>query len=249
MSIRSNTLFHFTNELGTLKSIIANGFWPKYCLENFEWLGILGFEKAAVPAVCFCDIPISRISEHVDFYGRYGIGLKQEWGVENHLNPVIYLTGNNRLHEAFRYLYGLAYNGGSEDATKKKINQAIRHFYGHVKCIRGPVRNNKMGKEVEKNFLLESEWRYVPRDEEVRGLMLEEEYYDPKVRMEMDAKTFSMSLLRFNISDIRYLFVDSESEIPLIIDHIQKTITDVSDGELQILISRVTALESILDDV
>ena len=82
MQPRSDTLFHFTKNINTLKNILQNGFWPRYCLEDFNWYNAeLGY--IAYPMVCFCDIPLSRINEHVKFYGDYGIGLTKNWGLTN----------------------------------------------------------------------------------------------------------------------------------------------------------------------
>eukprot|EP01034_Spumella_vulgaris_P011525 gene11525-14663_t len=70
------------------------GFWPRYSLEDFRWQvsGPNSHEFAAFPMVCFCDIPLSRIDEHVGFYGSYGLGLSREWGIRAGLNPVQYIA-------------------------------------------------------------------------------------------------------------------------------------------------------------
>lgn len=92
MDPRSHTLFHFTKSSKVLKLILKNGFWPRYCLEDVSWMGMDAedAEYVAFPAVCFCDIPLSRIDEHVAFYGAFGIGLRKEWAVINNLNPILY---------------------------------------------------------------------------------------------------------------------------------------------------------------
>lgn len=51
----------------------------------------------AFPMVCFCDIPLSRIDEHIGFYGRFGIGMTRKWAEQNGLNPVLYASGSNNL--------------------------------------------------------------------------------------------------------------------------------------------------------
>ncbi|MFS2265232.1 abortive infection system antitoxin AbiGi family protein [Vibrio vulnificus] len=67
-------LFHFTNNKETLKLIFNHGYWPRYCLEDIRWVNQVNAPYMAFPMVCFCDIPLSRISEHVSFYGNYGLG-------------------------------------------------------------------------------------------------------------------------------------------------------------------------------
>ena len=97
MRPKSHTLFHFTSQLAVLKSILKEGFWPKYCLEDVVWVAQEQLEYVAFPMVCFCDIPLARIDEHVDFYGGFGVGLTKDWALRNGMNPVLYIAGENEL--------------------------------------------------------------------------------------------------------------------------------------------------------
>ena len=72
MKPKSHTLFHFTKSRDTLKLVLKNGFWPRYCLEDIQWIGEDRFPYISIPIVCFCDIPLSRIQEHVGCYGEFG---------------------------------------------------------------------------------------------------------------------------------------------------------------------------------
>ena len=92
MSPKSHTLFHFTDKIETLKLILMNGFWPRFCLEDVSWLKYPDFDFIAYPMVCFCDIPLSRVNEHVSFYGEYGLGLTKDWAVRNGITPVQYIS-------------------------------------------------------------------------------------------------------------------------------------------------------------
>ncbi len=114
MKPRSSTLFHFTKHESSFFSILKNGFWAKYCLEDIQWQNG-GVDFVAFPMVCFCDIPLGRISEHVDFYGSYGIGLTKEWAKKNNLNPVAYLSSGshliNSINEIFNQVLGMNKTG------------------------------------------------------------------------------------------------------------------------------------------
>src|SRR5438552_2629153 len=93
MAESANTLFHFTG-VRALKGILRNGFYPKYRKENLSVATprISKYKNAYVPMVCFCDLPLSRIRQHIDFYGEYGIGMRKEgWGIERGISPIIYL--------------------------------------------------------------------------------------------------------------------------------------------------------------
>ena len=91
MKPRSHTLFHFTKSLDTLQGILKNGFWPRYSLEDFNWYS-QAIDFISYPMVCFCDIPLTRIGDHVGFYGEYGLGLTKKWAITNGLNPLFYLS-------------------------------------------------------------------------------------------------------------------------------------------------------------
>ena len=85
MALSANTLFHFTSSLDILISILTRDFIPRYSLENYNVLmpkinNRKGLE-VGIPMVSFCDIPLSKVSQHIDIYGRYGIGLEKNWGL------------------------------------------------------------------------------------------------------------------------------------------------------------------------
>ncbi|HGF3751173.1 TPA: abortive infection system antitoxin AbiGi family protein, partial [Vibrio parahaemolyticus] len=104
MKPKSQTLFHFTKNLDFVKNILTDGFWPRYCLEDFSWY-IHNIDYIAFPMVCFCDIPLSRIKEHVGFYGEYGVGVTKEWAIANRLNPVSYLSRTSNYGSAVNNLF------------------------------------------------------------------------------------------------------------------------------------------------
>ena len=100
MNISSSTLFHFMSKPEYLINILLNDFCPRFYPEDFSYLFpsmISGFCKIAIPMICFCDIPLSLIHEHMEEYGNYGIGMKKEWAIRNRINPVIYAIEKTNL--------------------------------------------------------------------------------------------------------------------------------------------------------
>ena len=87
MFIGTKGLFHYTNSVDSIISILNRGFLPSYCKEEI----LFGTEKHsyAIPIVSFCDIPLNQIKDHMNDYGNYAIGLNDEWKFKNKLNPVI----------------------------------------------------------------------------------------------------------------------------------------------------------------
>ena len=152
MKPKSNTLFHFTKSAETLKLILKNGFWPKFCLEDVSWLGYEKFDFIAYPMVCFCEIPLSRISEHINFYGEFGIGLSRHWAESNGLNPVFYITNENNVANAFRELNEHS-NKISDDEDKELAKTTMRYLLAHSKPTKGVMVVR--GSPVEKSFYQE----------------------------------------------------------------------------------------------
>ncbi len=106
MPISSKSLFHYTsNGFAGLTSILQNGFKVSLCTETKTSdlsNGKKLIEKLAVPMLCFCDIPLSVISNHSKTYssemeGVYAIGMKKEWGIKHGLNPVIYIPDESNI--------------------------------------------------------------------------------------------------------------------------------------------------------
>lgn len=241
---RSSTLFHFTKNVDVLKSVLLNGFWPRYCLEDIAWQ-TLKKEFIAYPMVCFCDIPISRITEHVKFYGSFGLGLTKEWGVKNNLNPVIYFSGSNPLHQSIRHLTRLA--STADDEKKKKAGlKEIRNILAYSKPVSG--RMILRGEPVNKDFYQESEWRFVPQHKKISDFLHETTYNNDKTLSNANKKTQENCMLKFSPVDVRYIFVPTDGDIPGVIDFLQTELGDVPIPDLRVLMSRVTSLQSVTLD-
>lgn len=243
---RSRSLFHFTKNMVVLESILTNGFWPRYCLEDVQWQNHAAHEFIAFPMVCFCDIPISRILEHVGFYGSYGIGLTKEWGTKNNLNPVFYFSGDNPVHRAIKQLTGVVL-GLDDEETKTRSLRNIRHILAHSKPTTG--RMIVSGEPVIKDFYQESEWRFVPDHHKISDYLRFDDYKDEAHLNECNEETLSSCKLKLLPSDVRYIFVPKDSDIPSIMNFIQSKLDHYPNADLKLLMSRVTSLESIAVDV
>ncbi|SAM35121.1 abortive infection system antitoxin AbiGi family protein [Pseudomonas sp. 1 R 17] len=242
---RSVSLFHFTKNMEVLKAVLKDGFWPRYCLEDVQWQGRKENDYVAFPMVCFCDIPMSRISEHVNFYGSFGIGLTKDWGAKNNLNPVFYFTGDNPLHGAIKSLITLA--SGLSEAEKKTSYKHVRYILAHSKPTQGRMLISD--KPVLKDFYQESEWRYVPQHEKIDDYLSLGEYQDKEALDKNNKKTGDLCRLKFLPSDVKYIFVPTDSEIPAVMNFIQAELDYFPNADLKILMSRVISLESISFDM
>jgi hypothetical protein len=177
---RAATLFHFTKSLDVLQSILKGSFFPRLSLEDVAWLGIPKLEYVAFPMVCFCDILLGRIDEHVNFYGTYGLGLSREWAIKSGLNPIFYISRSSPLGGSF--LKALRATIQADKAKKKedRTSSQLHIIMAHIKPLSGNMVIG--GKPVSKDFYLENEWRFVPRIQEVPLALTKEEYDDESKR-------------------------------------------------------------------
>lgn len=246
MRPKSNTLFHFTKNRETLKLILKDGFWPRYCLEDVSWLAYDTYDYVGYPMVCFCDIPLSRISEHVGFYGEFGVGLTREWAELNGLNPVLYVAGENAVSSTFKELGGHAMKTPT-DADKEAARTSIRYLLAHTKPVSGSMVVD--GKPVSKLFYQESEWRYVPKHPETRDHLSRSEFEHPDQISYANDLTKEHCMIKFGPRDIRYIFVKTDADIPDIVNFIQAELDMYPGVDQKILMSRIVSLEGLSQDV
>lgn len=246
MKPKSHTLFHFTKSADTLKLMLKGGFWPRYCLEDIHWLVNEKFPYIAYPMVCFCDIPLSRIQEHVGFYGEFGLGLTKEWAESNGLNPVSYVSSGNNMTASLIELNDHA-NKHESDEDKEATKKTMRYIYAHSKPLNGSMVVD--GSPVPKEFYQESEWRYVPKHDQVEAYIRKSDFDNEDALSKYNTLSKEHCTLRFSPKDIKYIFVKSDSDIPNIINFIQGEMDNHPAADLKVMMSRVTSLESISQDV
>ncbi|CAM2772095.1 abortive infection system antitoxin AbiGi family protein [Rariglobus hedericola] len=238
---KTSSLFHFTKNVGTIQSILKNGFWPTLSLEDQTWLNQSHW---AFPVVCFCDIPISRLTSHLNYYGNYGIGMSQEWAIEQGLSPVVYINSNSPFAGA---LHALA-----NQKKKKSRNDfaAMAFTLGHTKPLKGKDKRNGRN-HVHRNFYEECEWRYVPPIDIRSGSapIDEKTYRNKKIRGQINESLKANYALEVKPEDIRYILLSKESEIPEMCDYFTRWLGHHSADSLKVLMTKIISVERILSDV
>jgi hypothetical protein len=244
MAISARTLFHFTDTFEKLSGILKSNFIPHFSLEDYGSFFLEHRSQAlkyAVPMVCFCDIPLSQIGEHVEDYGHYAIGLSKEWATRMHLNPVIYI---NRDSELSNYIFALVNKSAKE--TKKKEKKDIRDIVSSSEILAycKPYIGNitKIGKpKKEKVFYNEREWRYVPylaEDFESPWRLREEEFLNEETRNSANSDLSKKVRLEFEPADIKYILISKEEEIIPLINKIERVKSKYSYRDVRILTTK-----------
>ncbi|ASJ38397.1 abortive infection system antitoxin AbiGi family protein [Vibrio vulnificus] len=194
MKPRSDNLFHFTKSIDVLESILKTGFYARYCLEDIRWLNSDEDDFIAFPMVCFCDIPLSRATEHTAFYGSYGLGLTKDWGMRNNLNPVVYGTGSGLVRDAIHYFAELC---------RENKDGAVMHGSNLVKLSKPLSGEMQIGESlVEKDFYQENEWRFVSSSENEEEMLRQSDFLENREQHNKNAQVHN---LKFSPSDIKYI--------------------------------------------
>jgi hypothetical protein len=246
--LSSATLFHFTHSLETLKKILSSGFKPFYSSEDLTMFGVS--ECPGIPMVSFCDIPLSQAKKHVSDYGRYAIGLDKKWGMEKKKNvsPVHYIYKDSICARVIKNIYdSLPKEAFYADCTCMKFDTRTAIFFygkpywGHLR--RRDIATGEILDKGEVTFYDEREWRYVPfADQSIKGMaeipsgvrtmLSQKEYEKAEILDRASTSLHSYYRLTFGAEDAKYLIVNTEEEIPDLVDFIDGAQGDWENNEL-----------------
>lgn len=241
MVISSQALFHFTKSIDDIFQVLERGFSARYCLEDFSGLfedaGSFQWQRAAA-MVCFCDLPLSQLGEHVRFYGRYGIGMTKEWGIAAGINPVLYLHPRSDLTVLIAEKTKDGFDGRPE------FSRAYAELLRYIKPYEGYVDID--GKALYKRFYDEKEWRWVPQP--FPPFLSREEFFDPEKNEAAHRGLADRGRLSFVPEDIKYIIVATESEKLPVINRLETIYADNGPDTLKMLASKLISVEQIRSD-
>lgn len=245
MAISANTLFHFTRDFTTLLQILRTPFYPRFCLERRLWAP--GNDNVAIPMVCFCDIPLSNISQHTQKYGNYAIGIKKTWAIEHGITPILYVHKNSGFIgqglSALEWCLELA----EKDNSKKTERLAeVMSMFFMMKPYEGTQIVN--GRKTKVRFYDEREWRYIPPiDGERLKCLSEEEFGDIEFRNDRNRINEKYGV-PFNPDVINYLIVEKEEDIVPLIHELYSIKGNFSYNSVELLTSRIISMDRIKED-
>lgn len=230
MDLSSNELFHFTR-LEYLKSILdTKSFIPRFSLEfvklsdNFQHKGTL----IPIAMVCFCDIPFEQSKKHRERYGNYGIVLTEKWKLTKGLNPVFYVQSDSFLANVFSNFTSLteefkpvlnSKDFGSEIPLMfSRIGHNLSYTTFFLKQFenKSNVTVNYEGATFEferRRFYDEREWRFIPFEADNKNeLFLSLEDFSNSEKLNQANDNLRNYKLTFELDDIKYLIVNTETE-------------------------------------
>lgn len=244
----ADTLFHFVDKLEYLLPVIEKfAIIPRYCTENIDYLQI-NMNKIAYPMLCFCDISLHKMEDHISFYGGYGIAFSKEWGIEKGIQPVQYINPKSILKDDFKDAFQNSMCTELENTpenTSFAQNFLLSQMY-YFKPIDGTMDRN--GKPVSKNFTDECEWRFIPnvRAIELPQAITEDEIFS-KDTWNQALETAQQCWLEFEANDLKYIILNSEHEFDKVVKIIKKK--NLSTRDIDKLLSKVLIWSEIRRDL
>ncbi len=256
MALSSSTLFHFTDRIEGLISILTDEFRPHYALEDLgDVFGRPSDRRdpvLGIPMVCFCDIPLSQTARHMQTYGNYAIGLTKGWAMNARLAPVIYSHPESDTAREILDLYERADPGPFRDVAGEQAPATAANFdceRERLVCFLKPYKGrfHRRGQPShEVIFYDEREWRYVPPPP--WRAIDRDEYIDFRRLKAVNEEIRDRHRLSFEPSDIRYVIVADETEILPMIEEIRGIKARYSESERQLLCSRIVTAAQVASD-
>lgn len=199
---------------------------------------------------CFCDIHVQKISSHCSNYGSIGIGMSKVWGIKSGIQPIHYINSNSRIIKELKELFKFDEDESNLEIVDKYKDYLLEHVI-FIKPLQGDMYRN--GEYVSTNFHDEREWRYIPNITEdfdlpeviSQGMLMNQTSYNS---FSKGILTYESLWLKFEYSDIRYLFLQSDEDRDEIIDFINNKL-EISMKDKFILISKIVVLELIGEDL
>lgn len=237
----ANTLFRFfTKSEYLFCSLDKEAMIPRYYPETVDYLDI-DMLHVAYPMICFCDINLHKIDDHMTFYGGYGLAFSKQWGIRNGVQPLQYINPHSILHDDFSVAFKYAMNCETEDFAQ---NYLLSQMY-YLKPIEGTMERD--GVEKPKNFTDECEWRYIPnvKSENLPQAVSDAEIFSlPTLNQAISIK--ESCWLKFKLEDVKYIIVQTDEEFARLNEVIETK--SINREEKSRLISKVLVWGNVKGD-
>ena len=219
----ANTLFRFFKRPNYLfEALKAGAMIPRYYPEDVDYLGI-GYHQIAYPMVCFCDITVHRLEEHMDLYGNYGIAFSKTWGIMQGVQPLQYMNKHSILCQDF----SIAFRSAIEtEQDIPAVNYLLTQML-YMKPIEGAMPRD--GKTVDKNFTDECEWRFIPNVAEINlpQAVMDSEMASIGILNETISEN-EICWLKFRLSDVKYIILQDETDFEDLCSLVEEITDDVA---------------------
>ena len=217
-TMQADTLFTFTDKLEYITNYLrSSAIFPRYCMENIEYLNIANMRRIAIPMKCFCDITLHRLCTHLEWYGYYGLAFSKEWGMKKGIQPVQYINPQSYLCKDFSESFNSALNADAENETEaqSKMKNFLLDQLMLYKPYEGMMENRRTHKSEMKCFTDECEWRFVA---DMSSTDYNQVYFDNDI-LTNNLVDISNSIelnpdlhLKFDYGDLKYIIINNDDD-------------------------------------
>ncbi len=260
MGLYPDILFHFTKSFDSLKGILKDSFKPCYAQEKVTLDPEAGpkiIRDFGVPMVSFCDLRVSELRDHIESYGKFGIGLSKDWAFRTKLHPVFYINEKSDLIPQFLGALQAHFARTTASAVSAQYRE-YRDFFriqSYLKHYQGRLERNNGTVDDDYRFANEREWRYVPDfvgpdfDYQFLGA---EQMSVPDWKQYWNIRISRRYRLHFDADDIKYLIVDNEAtakELILFLKSRRAVQVSYDDEIITWLTSKILTYDQIINDI
>lgn len=220
----ANSLFRFFGKLDYLLGTIEkSAMIPRYYPETVDYLNI-GIHHIAYPMVCFCDINLHKMTEHISMYGGYGIAFSKDWGIRQGIQPMHYVNPESLLCKDFSAAFLASICAETVDEAQ---NYLLSQMY-FLKPISGTMLRD--GNEQERIFTDECEWRYIPnvQIEQLPQAVTDAEQFSIDKALNKTLLLKNTCWLNFTYSDVKYIILQADNEFKTLCDLLDRVVDDIS---------------------
>ncbi len=210
--------------------------------------------------ISFCDIPLTRVTDHVKKYGSYAIGLTTDWATKNKLNPVLYIEKKSNLANGLFKVLNFIQKGDWHNSIEN--DDEVMEFYNNLfkgsmniiyslKNYKGRLVRN--GKDQDYKFYDEREWRYLPIIDDSDSAEYPDIYWEDdfnNLKIDFPRKPyFNRYVVKFNATDIKYLVVENEKDVSKIMIELRSIDNLYSNHhDYELLLTKFITLKQIEED-
>lgn len=254
-NISSQSIFHYTPKFENIYGIIENGFRYSLLHESlplkgfsssiFHGLGVIDYQFEWL-AVCFCDLPITMVTEHKEQYGKYCMGLSKVWGIKNGITPIRYVHKESPDLNDDLFLMSFHADTMAQQFGKSRIKMFAQAWkdtglldknfdINSLEELSDDIKKLLVGVDEHirdlHHYIIESAgfWRVYS---ETNKKSTEKERILYNEREWRGITNNSTTALKFSFEDVAHIFLETEEEQKKIIKLFQQNETTLSEGQI-----------------
>jgi hypothetical protein len=162
-------------------------------------------------------------------------------------------TIRESIHTTFPYLIEQSFDSEENREKMRKLGNELIFFSCYLKPYKGQKWDGKGFSGNEIMFYDEKEWRYIPNynkilEKSLKPYIFSHEYLDEDKKDEFNEIFKRHFKLAFKPKDIKYIIVDTESEVLGMAKEVENIKSHFNKEEIKLLTTKIISVERLQDD-